>query len=168
MLSLTDTRWHSLKGGYRVPYDSSDALRRLEQGRDVWDELWQELHHQGDVGEASYAAVPQIVRICGNAARRDWNPCALAALIEVERHRTSNPPIPYWLTADYSAAWRDLETLALKDLRGASDKDLIQSALAVIALARGQLQLGAFLRWIDDSVLSELVEEKMAWSKLYV
>ena len=58
--------------------------------------------------------------------------------------------------------------MALKDLRDASDKDLIQSALAVIALARGQLQLGAFLRWIDDSVLSELVEEKMAWSKLYV
>jgi hypothetical protein len=25
----------------------------------AWDELWNELHHQRDVGEASYAAVPR-------------------------------------------------------------------------------------------------------------
>src|SRR5690349_23245448 len=113
MLSLTDTRWRFLKGGYRIPYDASNALRRLEEGHAVWDELWQELHHQGAVGDASYAAVPHLVRICGNATHRGWNLYALAAVIEVERHRKSNPPIPDWLSADYMAAWRDLEKLAL-------------------------------------------------------
>jgi hypothetical protein len=105
MLSLTDPRWRSLKGGYRRVYDASGALRRLEEGHDVWDELWEELHHQGDVGEASYAAVPQLVRISRDGGHRDWNLYALVARIEIERHRKSNPPIPDWLLADYSSAW---------------------------------------------------------------
>jgi hypothetical protein len=168
MLSLTDQRWHTLKGGYRTIYDASLALRRLEEGYDAWDELWQELHHQGNVGEASYAAVPHLVRICQAAQRRDWNLYALVGLIEIERHRKANPPIPDWLGADYFAAWRDLETLALRDLSDASERELIRTALAVIAIARGQLRLGAFLSWLDESELAELTEEKLAWSKLYV
>ena len=168
MLSLTDPRWRTLKGGYRTVYDASGALRRLEEGPDVWDELWEELHHQGDVGEASYAAVPHLVRICQGATRRDWNLYGLVGLIEIERHRKSNPPIPDWLSADYFAAWGDLEKLALRDLVDASERELIQTALAVIAIARGQLRLGAFLSWLDESELAELAEDKLAWSKLYV
>jgi len=60
MLSLTDPRWRTLKGGYRTLYDASGALSRLAQGYDVWEELWDKLQHQGDVGEASYAAVPHL------------------------------------------------------------------------------------------------------------
>jgi len=168
MLSLTDPRWRTLKGGYRTLYDASGALSRLEQGSDVWEELWDELHHQGDVGEASYAAVPHLVRICQDAPRRDWNLYGLVGLIEIERHRKSNPPIPDWLSADYFAAWGDLEKLALRDLAAAAERGLIQTALAVIAIARGQLRLGAFLSWLDESELAELTEDKLAWSKLYV
>jgi len=167
MLPLTDPHWRALKGGYGTLYDVSDALRRLEQGHDVWEELWEELHHQGDVGEASYAAVPHLVRICQGVPRRDWNLYGLAGLIETERHRKSNPPLPEWLRTDYFAAWGDLEKLALRDLASASEKDLIQTALAVIAMARGQLRLGALLSWLDESELAELTEDKLAWSKLY-
>jgi hypothetical protein len=48
MLPLDDPKWQSYTGGYRVPYDASAPLRRLlEQGgsAELWDELWQELHH---------------------------------------------------------------------------------------------------------------------------
>ena len=168
MLSLTDPRWRTLKGGYRTLYDASGTLSRLEQGYDVWKELWDELHHQGDVGEASYAAVPHLVRICQDAPSRDWNLYGLVGLIEVERHRKSNPSIPDWLSGDYIAAWSDLEKLALRDLAAATDRELIQTALAVIAIARGQLRLGAFLSWLDQSELDELTEDRLAWSKLYV
>jgi len=168
MLSLTDPRWRTLKGGYRTLYDASGALSRLEQGSDVWEELWDELHHQGDVGEASYAAVSHLVRIWQDAPRRDWNLYGLVGLIEIERHRKSNPPIPDWLSVDYFAAWVDLEKLALRDLAAAAERELIQTALAVIAIARGQLRLGAFLSWLDESELAELTEDKLAWSKLYV
>ena len=90
MLPLNDPRWNTLAGGYKTPYDPSDALRRIEAGKDAWDELWQELHHQGDVGEASYAAVPHLVRIAKLLPRRDWNFYGLVSTIEVERHRKSN------------------------------------------------------------------------------
>lgn len=91
MLNLDDPKWKELNGGYRTPYDASIALRELEAGEDAWDELWQELHHQGDVGEASYAAVPHLVRIAGAASEIDRNLFSLVATIEIERHRGGNP-----------------------------------------------------------------------------
>ena len=60
MLELGDARWKDLHGGYRVPYDASLPLQALSIGRDVWAELWAELHHQGDVGVA-YAAVTKLI-----------------------------------------------------------------------------------------------------------
>jgi hypothetical protein len=61
MLDLDDKRWEDLKGGYRIRFDPRPLLLKLESGTDsevVWRELWGGLYHQGDVGEASYAAVP--------------------------------------------------------------------------------------------------------------
>jgi ParB-like chromosome segregation protein Spo0J len=60
----------------------------------LWEELWNELHHQGDIGEASYAALPQLVHICQTRKLIDWNLFALAATIEVCRRRPPNPPVP--------------------------------------------------------------------------
>ena len=167
MLALTDKRWQQFHGGYRIPYDASAPLIRLEAGELIWDELWEELHHQGDVGEASYAAVPHLVRIAQNAAIRNWNAYALIALIEIERHRKTNPSLPDWLRPDYEAAWRDIASLALNDLGTSGDALMIQSALSVVAIARGQLKLGALLSHFDDSEVDELAEEKLAWSELY-
>jgi hypothetical protein len=53
-MDLNDARWRGLKGGYKMPYDPRPALQRLAAGVErgaAWDELWQELFHQGDVGE---------------------------------------------------------------------------------------------------------------------
>jgi hypothetical protein len=66
MLDLADPRWEKMSGGYKVPFDPRPLLKKLEKDQDsteTWSELWNELHHQGDVGEASFAAVPQLVRI---------------------------------------------------------------------------------------------------------
>ncbi len=98
MLRLDDPRWSTLRGGYRAPYDASLPLAALERGEDGWNDLWDGLHHQGDVGEASYAAVPHLVRIASGWPTRDWNVYSLVSLIEVERHRRGNPPIPAWLS----------------------------------------------------------------------
>lgn len=167
MLQLDDPKWKSLEGGYRTLYDASVALRKLEAGKNVWDELWSELHHQGDLGSASYAAVPQIVRIAQAAKRRDWNFYGLLSTIEVERHRKTNPPLPKWLVSDYKAAWSDLLKLAISDLASAKDQPTIQAILASIALAKGALMLGVHLSALDESEIDELVEERCAWSELY-
>jgi len=167
MLPLSDPRWKELKGGYKVPYDASAALSRLERGEDMWDELWQELHHQGDVGEASYAAVPHLVRIAASLAARDWNLYALVSIIEIERHRKSNPPLPAWIAESYRAAWQELVAIALGDLRKDPDRETLRSILGSIALAKGDVKLGAFLLELDDSEISEILEERLAWSTLY-
>jgi hypothetical protein len=167
MLSLEDKTWKDLHGGYRIPYDSSAALRAMQAGKDVWHELWNELHHQGDVGVASYAAVPELVRIAGGATNRDWNFYGLVATIEVERHRKENPPIPEWLKADYDSALARASALALADIGARTDSETVRAILSVLALARGELKLGAMLLGLDASELDEWLEERLAWTELY-
>src|SRR5687767_4123289 len=124
MLNLDDPRWRTLAGGYRTRYDPTSALRRLAsdwQDASAWDDLWGNLHHQGDVGDASYAAVPILVAIAGEVPVRGWNVHALVATIESERHARRNPPVPHWLESDYGQAWRDVLRLALDDLRATDD-----------------------------------------------
>jgi hypothetical protein len=133
----------------------------------VWDELWQQLHHQGDVGEASYASVPHLVRICGSIRNRDWNVYALVSTIEVERHRKSNPPLPGWLGPDYEESLRKLLALGLSDLAHVADAATIQAILGAIALAKGALKLGAWITFADQSDIEEDLNSRQVWSDLY-
>jgi hypothetical protein len=83
MLSFDDERWNHLTGGYKTPFDPRPCLQKIERREDAaaaWQELWEELHHQGDVGDASYAAVPELVRIHRSESAVDWNPYALVAI----------------------------------------------------------------------------------------
>ncbi|MEG1325442.1 MAG: hypothetical protein RSD99_11165, partial [Janthinobacterium sp.] len=138
-LSLDDPLWTTLEGGYRMPYDVAKALKAMQAGDDVWHELWEELHHQGDVGVASYAAVPQLVHLLGGADdSREEDFYALIALIELERHRLHNPPLPDWLAASYHDAWAQLPAIAARDLQGPLDPVMLESVFAVLALAKGQ------------------------------
>ena len=167
MLPLDDPRWKTLAGGYRTVYDASVVLLAFERGEDVWDELWNELHHQSDVGEASYAAVPQLVRIGASLRKRDFNLWSLISTIEIERHRKTNPALPDWLKESYASAWRSALRLAIGDLEDATDPDTIQALLGVIAIAKGNLKLGAHISALDSSELDEFLEKSNAWSELY-
>jgi hypothetical protein len=72
MLTLDDPRWQQLLGGYKVPFDPRPLLAEIERdpsGKN-WGLLTEELFHQGDLGDASYAAVPQIARIA--LTRSPW------------------------------------------------------------------------------------------------
>lgn len=170
MLSLEDPRWSSLHAGYRILYDPRPALRRLSadwNDRQAWDELWNELHHQGDVGEASYAALSILAELAAKVTTRGWSVYALAATIEIERHAARNPPVPIWLVADYAQAWTTLIDLALADLRASRDRLVVQSALAAVALANGETKLGALLGFLDDAEIDEYLEEHLDWSSRY-
>jgi hypothetical protein len=96
MLLPKNTVWTGLLGGYRLPYDPRSALAKLECGEvDVaLAELWNELHHQGDVDTASYVAVPELVRMYEGRSTPDWNTFALVGTIELERGRHQNPALP--------------------------------------------------------------------------
>ncbi len=98
-MELNDPRWASLKGGYGVPFDPRPALFQLADGTDIqgaWGQLWDGLHHQGDVGEASYACVPHLVRIHEARGMPDWNTYAIVATIDLARDRRRNPTMLCW------------------------------------------------------------------------
>ena len=164
-----DERWESLKGAYRVAYDPRPVLRHLAESpsEQAWNELWNELHHQGDVDEASYAAVPVLVEIHRNTRALGWNVYAFCATIETKRHRKTNPRLPEWAHDDYEAAWRVLPALALEDLKDSTDPLLVRSDLSIIAIAKGMRGLGALIAGLEDSELQEILDDKLGWSDLY-
>lgn len=167
MITLDDPKWKTLRGGYRIPYDASIALKAMEAGSDTWGELWDELHHQGDVDSASYAAIPQIVRIATHATARDWNFYGLVSTIEIERHRKRNPEVPDWLLEDYELAWHQLLPLALSDIKLQQDDITIRAILSVIAISKGNLKLGALLADLDSSEVDALLHETHDWEAIY-
>ena len=170
MLAYDDPRWKHLNGGYGKPYDPTAALSALESGANIqeaWAELWQELHHQGDIGEASYAAVPHLVRIHRHSGNLDWNLYALMSTIEVERHRRSNPVLPDWLEPSYRDAWETLLDLALADLKKSEDQLTVRAILGAIALCKGLIKFGALISSFDESEITEYLDEYLAWSEQY-
>src|SRR5688572_18835133 len=99
MLTLEDPSWAELRNGYRVTYDARPLVRRFAVGNDLnscWDEIWDKLHHQGDVDTASYAALPHLIRMSG-ALKRDWNIYSYATTISLEAGRERNPAIPNFM-----------------------------------------------------------------------
>ena len=117
MLSFDDERWKHLTGGYKTPFDPRPSLRKLESQQDTataWKDLWEELHHQGDVGDASYAAVPELVRIHRIVGTADWNLYAMVAIIELARTESGNPKVPDWLREDYFRSIQELGQMGTK------------------------------------------------------
>ena len=164
VMNLDDPRWGMLEGGYRVPYDSRDALRALERGQaaQAWEELWNELHHQGDVGVASYAAVPHLVRVHEARGVADRNTYALAAIIEDARQAGHNPALPVSMRHAYNAAWRRLAELGLHELPAAADPTLISAILAVVAMHKGEFELGRFAMLFTDDERKDILA-KAGW-----
>jgi len=159
MLSLDDERWSSLNGGYRVPFDPRPLLRKLEAGEDVqavWDGLWQGLHHHGDVGEASYAAVPHLVRIHQQRGVVDWNTYAIVATIELARGIGTNPEVPAWLDEGYQEAIHQLAETGLRELPHAEGKEAIRSILGILAIWKGARTYGLVLSAFSEDELQEL------------
>ena len=82
----SESKRMELISAYGIPYDPQPALERLNLDRETsMGELWENLYHQGDVGSASYAAVPELA---------DAGELSLVAAIEVASKSTHNPEIP--------------------------------------------------------------------------
>jgi stress-induced morphogen len=165
ILSLDDPKWEKLEGGHKgTSYDVSVALRQLQQAttlqqaRLIYKELWDELHHQGDIGLASLYAVPHLVRIAKESELIDWNVLGLITLIEVQRVNT-NMALPTELKTDYNIAIQNLSPLATSTMAEVWNLDLASSALAAIAISKGQVKLAnAILNLDSEDVIEEFLE----------
>jgi hypothetical protein len=160
MLSLDDDRWQSLQGGYRMTFDPRTLLAKLAANMDTkvaWHELWEGLHHQGDVGEASYAAVPYLVRIYRERGAGDWNIYAIVAVIELARNGGHNPDVPSWLEKDYFHAIWELAELGTSELLDASDSDTSRAILSILAIAKSARTHARLLLNYSEEELLEIM-----------
>jgi hypothetical protein len=138
-------------------------LSKLEANKDTkaaWDELWGGLHHQGDVGVASYAAVPHLVRIYREGGVIDWNTYAIVAVIELARDREKNPGVPERLKEDYLKAIRDLAEVGTVEVFQTKDSEEIRVILGTLAVSAGARTHAKFL--LDHSAEELLEMERLA------
>ena len=159
MLSFDDERWKHLIGGYKIPFDPRPSLRKLENQQDTasaWEELWEGLHHQGDVGDASYAAVPELLRIHRSGGGADWNLYAIVAIIELARTESQNPELPNWLRNDYLLSIQELAEMGTEHIVSVQDSETKRAILSVIAIAKGLRTHGKFLVSYSENELVEM------------
>jgi hypothetical protein len=148
MINLDDVRWLELTGGYRTLFDPRPLLRRLETDgdtTDVWHELWEELHHQGDVGEASFAAVPFLVKSYRERGVLVWNTYAIVAIIELARKQGKNPDVPQWTAEDYFQAIGKLAEIGTTEVLQAKTAEDARAILSILAIEKGLRIHGKFL-----------------------
>jgi hypothetical protein len=172
-MRLDDPRWKTLEGGYRTPYDASTELVALASGdAEAMARLWEELHHQGDVGSASYAAVSALVEVF-STRDRDWNFYGLVNIIETCRqgaYQRPNPPLPDWLSGEYRDSLSRAVALALMDLQelnvdGDDDaKETLKQILATIAIGKGASDIGILLSDFTNDEIAALNERKFEWT----
>ncbi len=164
MIQLNDPKWKEFEGGYRTPYDASIALRKLESVEsseevdDILSELWDELYHQGDVGLASYFAVPHLVRIAREKGIVNSSLLGLIAVIEVQRHK-ENPQIPKEHQEDYLNSLKAIPELIENSKNKDWDLAFTVAALSALAASKGQIKVAqAVLNFDDEDVLDEFLE----------
>lgn len=155
MLDLDDPRWSDLSHAYGRATDAPDFLRVLEDPDKAHDEaffaLWSRLCHQGDVYDASYAAVPHLIRV-GMAAkppgRSDY--LVLPSSIEIARVRGDGPEIPGFLTASYASAMASLLVLADTHDDAGGDESMKRAVMAARAVGRGDIDTAESILDEDD------------------
>ena len=131
-----------LFGGYKNPYDATQALETLGSDREsAMSELWENLYHQGDVGSASYASVPALVK---------HGEFALVAAIEIARYEVGNPSIPVELASQYHSALEEV----LKSIP--KDEEQYQGYYSIHACLNNQVRLAKAISVLS---VSEILDE---------
>ena len=163
-MTLDDNLWKTLQGGYKTDYDASIPLRKLEGTNNkgeiekIFKELWNELHHQGDVGLASYLALPQLVRIAKSKGLFDWNVLGLCSVIEQQRNLGQNPALPQEYMDYYKGGLRELKEFVISKMNSEMDETLLLTALSTVATCNGQTKLGKAIINLEPDILDEFLE----------
>ena len=164
-MDLENKIWKSLEGGYKIPYDASIPLKRLQVTSDpvlineILDDFWDNLHHQGDVGLASYLALPHLVEICSKKYNLGWSFIGLCLIIENQRHFETNPKLPVEFENYYFNGLKKMESYLLVNFKNITDPTAQRLALAFLATVNGQIKLGKAIEQLDDDILDEFLEQ---------
>lgn len=162
-MDLDNKIWSTINGGYKIPFDASIPLKQLRSTTDqkiifdLFADLWDNLHHQGDVGLASYLAVPQLVTICIDKKSFDWNFVGLCVVIEHCRQAEHNPKLPTEYNDIYFNALKKLEQYLLDNFKSIKDPTTLRLTLSLFATLNGQADLGKAIENLDADVIQEFL-----------
>lgn len=140
LLPLDDPRWATYCSAYRRPYNAAPLLRQLRETgatEQFWETIWSELHHQGDVGEASYAVVPYLVDHQTRSRHLDEQVFHFVCTVDLAQPQNGNPHIPSELELAYAMALRRLPVIGTEKIRRGCDETLVMGIAASTALAAG-------------------------------
>jgi hypothetical protein len=164
LLSLDDPRWKSYRSGYnRADFDTVTLIRELHRegfSESFWEKVWDDLHHQGDVGEASYAIVPYLVEYQSTQSELDEQLFHFTAVVELARTEGANPPVPEEIRSSYELAFRKLSDLGVEKLQRGCASHVVMGVASVIALVAGQRLLArAYLDFGREAAATFLENE---------
>ena len=144
LLPLDDVRWSTYRDAYRTVYSPLgliEGLLRDGATPTFWETVWADLHHQGDVGEASYALVPYLVHwqsLQPHLSEQVFHYCVTVALAQPENE---NPPIPQELQLSFELAIRQLPVLGNSLIRRGCPEEEVMGVAAATAIAVGHIVL---------------------------
>jgi hypothetical protein len=159
LLALDDPLWAELQHAYGSAGDIPGLLSQILGGtaaeEQVWFKLWSALAHQGDVYQASFAAVPHIVEAIAAAPERTtFNHFGFVSWVEICRVRHGLVVDPRLQTA-YEASLDRIPELATRVPSESRDSDLARSALSAIAVAWSLHDLGEAIQDLDSETLPD-------------
>jgi hypothetical protein len=165
LIDLDSQDWHVLQHAYgpaaEIPFLlrqlSADPTPQHDYGDEPWFSLWSALCHQGDVYNASYAAVPHVVEIAlTTKGKIDAGFFLLPASIEVARSLGRGPALEPSLTAPYLNALRQLHECAFVHATDQWDSDMAQSVAAALAASKGQIALAQAMLNLDEDIIARI------------
>ena len=135
MTQLDSEEWKQLRHAYGTADDIPDLLRAVyanpytKRGtsmEDVWFRLWSSLCHQGDVYDASIAAVPHFVEAALRASGGEITHDLITLPVSIEESRMECPHQikPSDIGGDYWAAILNLEVVCKEISPEPEDKNL--------------------------------------------
>jgi hypothetical protein len=170
MLNLEDPIWDQLNGGYKARYNPTKIIKEIYiniESKTAWDEIWEDLHHQGDIGEASYAVIPYFVDSYAKSTKPIWDLYSYISCILIESHRKTNPKAPLWIKNDLEKSLDVLFERSFSDLKSTNDQTTIHAIIGYISLYKGLIKYGALISTYDESEINEYINDTMAWNELY-
>ena len=167
MIELDDPRWSNLSHAYGNAADIPELLRQLGRSTgpktgyqsEPWFTLWSSLCHQGDVYDASYAALPHIVEIAVSAKEPiDFSFFQLPAAIEIARNSGNGPPVPADMAETYSHAVSRLTECVAVHRHEDWDEPTLLSAVSALAAAKGHHRIAEAIMNLDDDLITKLID----------
>jgi len=169
MISLDSPLWSQLEHAYGSADDTPVLLGELESHledespeEEPWFSLWSSLCHQGDVYDASFAAVPHILRIAeAHPTRFSSSFLQLPACVEFYRAK-AGVKIPAELAESYFTALKRIPAIVAMAANREWDESFLRCVLSAIAAARGQAEIaeavlemnpevaGKFMNWFYE------------------